>query len=536
MTPSARRRRTPQKSPMSSSISAERLNRGKNTPPTLVAIQRPKGKTLPSPPMTALWADDSAVTRLSFNSPGTPPKPKITELPDRNDPMFMSAFQDLVDQVTPEDAPAFFALVFDGSRKQMMPQMVAAIALLLEEDVRFVDAFIQAKGFGLLAFDDANSFEFHLRIVLAGLWFLPGQVPVTAIQNLLQHVTNNEIRLFSLLTTSHSMDESSVKVYTQFLAVADIYLASPTLAIPFISQYFSAASHYAAFSEVCFQVSVRAISVLADDVVIAGYESLCQLHFDPKELPLDVIVSHLGDMTLSKYALSLLCGLEQPPISEGLVAALLAAWRCQLSPCLLMKVGHSPEGARILVRQTDWLNPQHFMLHIRWRVFLLLFAHSDVRAAVVSDDRIPSLFNEVAASGGSEAISSTVTVIRRVENTDEFVQRLSQAGFFRQFIQVMFGEGSPDVWRTAFVLFDTIARSCYIDDYLAILPYLGETLSMGSQVQASAMSAIIVLAGHEPVAKMLPKYRVPELVASFVLASNYEVYRESFLDRFPAGS
>jgi hypothetical protein len=206
-------------------------------------------------------------------------------------------------------------------------------------------------------------------------------------------------------------------------------------------------------------VSVRAISVLDDDVVIAGYESLCHLRFNPKDLPLDVIVSHLGDMTLSKYALSLLCGLDQPPISEGLVAALLDAWRCRLSLCLLMKVGQSPAGATVLVRRTDWLNPQHFSLHLRLKVFLLLFAHSDVRAAVVGDSRIPSLFHEIAASGDFEAISSTVTIIRRVDNTAEFVQRLSQAGFFKQFILVMFGKGSPDIWRTAFVLFDTIARS-----------------------------------------------------------------------------
>jgi hypothetical protein len=58
---------------------------------------------------------------------------------------------------------------------------------------------------------------------------------------------------------------------------------------------------------------------------------------------------------------------------------------------------------------------------------------------------------------------------------------------------------------------------------------------MNSQVQGSAMSTIIVLAAHEQIANLLPKYRVPELVASFVLAPDYEVYRENFLDRFPAG-
>jgi hypothetical protein len=332
------------------------------------------------------------------------------------------------------------------------------------------------------------------------------------------------------------MDESLLDVYSQFVAVADVYLASPTLAVPFIGQFFRAASRCTAFSGVCFQVSVRAISVLDDDVVIVGYESLCRLPVNPEELPLDVIVTHLGDMTLSKYALSLLCRLEQPPISEGLVAAMLDAWRCRLSLCLLMKVGQCPEGARVLVRQTDWLNPQHFSLRIRLKVFLLLFAHSDVRATVVSNNRIPSLFSEIAASGDFEAISSTVTLIRRVDNMAEFVQRLSQAGFFKQFILVMFGKGSPDLWRTAFVLFDTIARTCYIDDYLDIFPYLAQTLNMSSQVQGSAMSAIIVLAGHQQVATMLPKYRVPELVTSFVLPPNYEVYRANFLDRFPAGS
>jgi hypothetical protein len=450
--------------------------------------------------------------------------------------MFMSAFQDLVDQVTPENAPTFFTLVFDGSRKQMMVHIVAAIALLLEEDVRFVDAFVGRKGFGQLAFEDPDAFEVHLRIVLAVLWLRPGQVPVAAIQKLLQHVTNNEIKLFSLLTASHSMDESLVDIYTQFVAVADVYLASPTLAIPFIGQFFSAASRCAAFSAVCFEVSVQAISVLDDDVVIAGYESLCHLRFNSKELPLSVIVRHLSDMTLSKYALSLLCGLDQPPINEGLVAALLDAWRCRLSPCLLMKVGQSPEGAKLLVRQTDWLNPQHFSLHTRLKVFLLLFAHSEVRAALVGEGRIPSLFNEIAASGDFEAISSTVTIIRRVEKAAEFVQRLSQEGFFKLFILAMFGKGSPDIWRTAFVLFDTIARSCYIDDYLDILPYLAQTPSMSSQVQGSAMSAIIVLAGHEQVAKMLPQYRVSELVASFVLPPDYDVYRENFLGRFRVGN
>jgi hypothetical protein len=200
-----------------------------------------------------------------------------------------------------------------------------------------------------------------------------------------------------------------------------------------------------------------------------------------------------------------------------------------LSLAILLRIGARPEGAEVLMSHWNLVTRKRFSIADRMRLFLMVFRHRHLREKFFATAGIEILKDSVTSG---DLLSAIVTVMRRINGSAEILNKLHSVGFFDGLVATAFASGNPEMLRNGLLLIDTTARMGYCESFLEVIPYLSSVLGMGQQVQAAALSAIVVMSYYKETKQAFCQFMINEVVGNMNLPVNYEVYRKEFLAKW----
>lgn len=290
------------------------------------------------------------------------------------------------------------------------------------------------------------------------------------------------------------------------------------------------------FSSAALSVFCKALLSSDPSVIIAAYNCIGNMSVDIRELPVEEIVAHIGRPDVAAQAVQFLRHRHRDlPMSKRLVRALVKAGNVPDAGTVLLSIASRKEGAALVAANLGWMNKGAMPAGDQVQIFLALFQIKELRAQLVTQpSAIIDMFCGTFPDPGPEVLQSMVWVIRRIKLSKDFVTLMSTSGFLKQFIVLSFGSEDFNGVKSGILLFDALARVCYVSDYRDVVPYIPSIVSLGSQMHDCAMSMIVVLSYYPDVMECLRSYRIADYALSMEVTDAMAKFRDNFLERYHA--
>ncbi|KAH0791962.1 TKL family protein kinase [Histomonas meleagridis] len=451
---------------------------------------------------------------------------------------YKRALKAIVAQLTVDKGPQFFKYINSNLLSQEISERTRALIMkqlvkLIKREPDFAQDLVDSNCINVFPFNVPAAIGDIIQLLIYIAQIAPETIPLDSLRVILSSAQGNEKKLVTLLAVFNntmSDDQSFVSIVQSYVMSSQQFLASDQAAT-YLNILYSIYINNQSFSFVS-QAFATALKSEDPNIIRLSYFGLCNMQFNQKILPLELIVTHF-DM-FPYEATSLIARMASIPNSTRLINGLLkAANTTPVAVYLLCKIADSSKGAQLLINNPEWLTSNIIDVNYQLRIFLSIFVHQELRAALIQLPNLIEMFTNVVELCPYDSIQAIVTVIRRLSTQiPEFIVYLSQTGFLSMFFQNSFGQYNPEMTRIGLLLLDNLIRVSYLEDYLDVIPYFPTILQMDQQIQASAVCTLVVLSQYEQTNELLKSYHIPEIVAKLKLPQKYEQYQKDFIEHF----
>ncbi|KAH0789095.1 TKL family protein kinase [Histomonas meleagridis] len=483
-------------------------------------------------------SDLSFSEEFSSIGPKTTGTVPIEKLENPKSHGYKRALSAIVKQLTVDNGSLFFRYIVSNLLSQEISDrtrtlIVSQLVKLIKREPEFIRDLVESNCISVFPYNVPSAIDDIIQIMIYTTQYLPEAIPLDSIRAILSHVQGNEKKLVTLLISFNNTmsDHPSFVSIVQSFVMSSYSLLSSDQATNYMNALYAIYVKNPTFSFIS-QAFATALKSDNPNIIRLSYFALCNIQFNVKSLPLELIVTHF-DMFPYEVT-SLIARMPTIPNSTRLINGLLKASNSTpLAIYLLCKISDSPKGAQLLLNNNEWLTPNRIDVNHQLRIFLSIFVHQELRVTLIQQPNLIYLFNSVVELCPYDSIQAIVTVIRRLTSQfPEFVLYLSQTGFLSMFFQNSFGQYNVEMTRIGLLLLDNLSRVSYLDDYLDVIPFFPTILQMDQQTQISALCILIVLSQYEQTHELLEEYQIPEIVSKLKLPQKYEQYQKEFINQF----
>ena len=293
-----------------------------------------------------------------------------------------------------------------------------------------------------------------------------------------------------------------------------------------------------------FKCIMRLMNSQHTQTIITAYDTVSQLLFKirPEEvgfrLDYKLAVKHLNDGKLWKAVTSLLIRLNYIKINEELLKILLI--RSHQSPrpwVVLFKIAGYADGARFLFEHDEWLSEAYRHPSDVTRLFLILFSQSQYHSRVLEMPNLATLLQCLFDSGDAKLYKIATGIIRYMQHDQHLMNFLTQSGVIKNFINVtlsMFQKEKESlvvnnkIKKNALLLFDTLARIGYLNEYLLFVDTLIEMMA-DPNFTKDAITVIVSFSQYAPLALAFKEKKLDRYFAKLAKFPNYADSVDVFL-------
>lgn len=214
------------------------------------------------------------------------------------------------------------------------------------------------------------------------------------------------------------------------------------------------------------------------EAVSTAYDGIILLMKDFGALDFNVVISHLSHETLWKKSIDLLVRCDEIPFSQDLITLLIIhlnesryAW------LILLRIASSANDNNIIAKNNKWMIYSEFFTKESLRLFLILFSRKENRQILCESEYFGAFMTSLAKCRDPEVFTSLVTILTRIEITQNIFENLENNKFTKYFLETCLTSTSDTVSFYAIVILDRLCRVGYTDAYLIYFEKLVELLN-----------------------------------------------------------
>ena len=223
-------------------------------------------------------------------------------------------------------------------------------------------------------------------------------------------------------------------------------------------------------------------------------------------IPFDALIKLVGSQAGIDSAISLLLRAEKYPVSRTFFRAIVdkGIQKPKVSRIILKFAAQQNETAKIVASNTKWMNAVN---SASYKAMLILFANDETSQKIIHSKYFPSFLARSLKSCTEDSLTSMGTVLRRMGLAQQFIDRLTDAQFFDNLLDVMKSVDPNDVQllHGSFLIFDTCARVGYSPAYKNFLNLLAGFLKHSGPTTKQAAMLFVTLSSHKRIAAHFKK-------------------------------
>ena len=186
----------------------------------------------------------------------------------------------------------------------------------------------------------------------------------------------------------------------------------------------------------------------------------------------------------------------------------------------MLNIANTKRGAEFLLKNSQWMNECTRHPREVARVFLVLFKEPDMREAATDLPGFTDLLKSLLNTDDPHMHSAVTSTVRRAPQTPKLLQRLSDDGVIKLYIDKTVKGGTQKQYANALAFFDALSRIAYSPSFLLFTQHLVDLLSS----QQHAPDAITVIVSMSFYKECAAEFKEKGLVSYFKSLEKYEKY------------